>query len=44
MLWFAGARDALAWAGSEAASDAAWNLAGLALGSERLIATPHKIV
>ena len=44
MMWFAGARDALAWIGSAAAADAAWHLAGLALGSERLIATPHKIV
>jgi uncharacterized protein (TIGR02118 family) len=44
LLWFPGARDALAWARSSAASDAAWNLAGLAIGSERLIATPHKIV
>jgi len=44
LLWFAGARDALAWVNSGAAADAAWNLAGRAIGSERLIATPHKIV
>lgn len=44
LLWFAAPRDALAWIGSDAAADAAWHLAGAALGSERLIARPHKIV
>ena len=44
MLWFRDPRDALAWIGSETETAAAWHLAGLALGSERLIARPHKIV
>jgi len=44
MIWFGGPREALAWVGSEPASRAAWHLAGLALGAERLIATPHKVV
>jgi uncharacterized protein (TIGR02118 family) len=43
-LWFAGTRDALAWVGSEAAASAAWLLAGVTFGCERLIARPHKIV
>jgi hypothetical protein len=44
LLWFPDARDALAWVGSEAANAAAWQLAGIAFGSERLIARPHKVV
>jgi EthD domain len=44
MLWFADPRDALSWIDSDAAADASWNLAGIAFGSERLIARPQKIV
>jgi uncharacterized protein (TIGR02118 family) len=44
LLWFANPRDALLWTGSNAASAAAWHLAGLAFGTERLIARPHKVV
>jgi uncharacterized protein (TIGR02118 family) len=44
MIWFGDVRDALAWVGSEAQTAASWHLAGLAFGSERLIARPHKIV
>jgi hypothetical protein len=44
MIWFASPRDALAWVTSDAAAQAAWHLAGLAMGTERLVATPHKIV
>jgi EthD domain len=44
LLWFSSPRDALAWAGSEHAAAAAWHLAGVACGSERLIARPHKIL
>ena len=44
MLWFGDERDALAWVGSERAAAAAWLVAGLAFGTERLIARPHKIV
>jgi hypothetical protein len=32
------------WIGSDAANAAAWHLAGIAFGSERLIARPHKVV
>ena len=44
LLWFAGPEDALAWTRSDAASAAAWQLAGVAFGTERLVARPHKIV
>jgi hypothetical protein len=44
LLWFASARDALAWTSSESAHVAAWPLAGIAFGAERLIARPYKIV
>jgi hypothetical protein len=44
MIWFADPREAVAWVGSEQAARAAWHLAGVALGAERLVATPHKIV
>lgn len=44
MLWFADPRDALSWIDSDAAAAASWNLAGIAFGSERLIARPHKVV
>jgi hypothetical protein len=44
LLWFASARDALAWATSESAAVAAWALAGLAFGAERLIARPYKVL
>ena len=44
MLWFAKPEDALAWIGSDAAYRAAWQLAGIAGGTERLIARPNKVV
>jgi uncharacterized protein (TIGR02118 family) len=44
ILWFADVGDALAWQASEAAAAAAWQLAGVTFGAERLIARPHKIV
>jgi EthD domain-containing protein len=44
MLWFAEPRDALSWIDSDAAAAASWNLAGIAFGTERLIARPQKIV
>ena len=44
MIWFPTPDDALAWTRSDAAYQAAWQLAGVASGSERLIARPHKIV
>jgi len=44
MLWFAKPADALGWSGSEAAYRAAWHLAGVALGAERLIARPNRVV
>lgn len=44
MLWFATAQDALAWTSSDAAYRAAWHLAGVAVGTERLVARPDKIV
>ncbi|MHB8611375.1 MAG: EthD domain-containing protein [Candidatus Dormibacteraceae bacterium] len=44
LLWFATPEDALAWMASEAAYRAAWHLAGVAAGTERLIARPHKVV
>jgi len=43
-LWFATPQDALAWTSSEAAHRAAWHLAGVAAGSERLIARPNRVV
>ena len=44
MLWFAKPDDALAWISSDAAYRAAWHLAGIAGGAERLIARPNKVV
>ncbi len=44
LLWFASARDALSWTSSESAHVAAWPLAGLAFGAERLIARPYKVL
>ena len=44
VIWFATAADALAWVASDAAYGAAWQMAGVALGSERLIARPIRIV
>ena len=44
LLWFAKAEDAVAWTGSQAAYRAAWHLAGVAFGAERLIARPHKVL
>jgi uncharacterized protein (TIGR02118 family) len=44
VLWFGEPRDALAWLESDAAAAASWSLAGVAFGSERLIARPQKIV
>ena len=44
LLWFASPRDAVLWTGSAAASAAAWHLAGIAFGTERLVARPHKVV
>jgi EthD domain-containing protein len=44
LLWFETPRDALAWTSSDAAHNAAWHLAGIASGTERLIARPHKVV
>jgi hypothetical protein len=44
ILWFARPEDAVRWIGSDAANAAAWHLAGVALGTERLIARPHKVV
>ncbi len=44
LLWFETPRDALAWTSSEAAYRAAWHLAGIAFGTERLIARPNRVV
>jgi hypothetical protein len=44
VLWFARPEDALAWTASEAANRAARQLAGVAFGTERLIARPEKVV
>ena len=44
ILWFRDPRAALAWAASDAAAAAAWQLTGVAFGSERLVARPMKIV
>lgn len=44
LLWFETPRDALAWTSSDAAHSAAWHLAGIASGTERLIARPHKVL
>ncbi len=44
MLWFPSPEDALAWTASEAAYRAAWHLAGVAFGAERLIARPNRVV
>jgi hypothetical protein len=44
LLWFDSPREALAWTASEAAYRAAWQLAGVAFGAERLIARPYKVL
>ena len=44
LLWFDTPRDALAWVASDAYHRALWPLSGVAFGSERIIARPHKIV
>ena len=44
MVWFATPREALAWVASDAYHRAAWSLSGIAFGSERLIARPHRVV
>jgi hypothetical protein len=44
IIWFAAPEDAMAWTRSEAAHRAAWTLAGIEFGSERLIARPNKVV
>ena len=44
LLWFARPEDALAWCASEGADQAAWQLAGVVVGCERLIARPHRVV
>jgi uncharacterized protein (TIGR02118 family) len=44
MLWFATPEDAIGWTVSEAAYRAAWQLAGIACGAERLIARPRRVV
>jgi hypothetical protein len=44
LLWFETPSDALAWTTSDAAYSAAWHLAGIAWGTERLIARPHKVL
>jgi len=44
LMWFETPRDALAWTVSGAAHRAAWSLAGVAFGAERLIARPYKVV
>ena len=42
--WFSTPGDAMAWTVSDAAHGAAWELAGVRFGVERLIARPVKIV
>ena len=44
MLWFDSPDDALAWSKSDTAYQAAWHLAGVAFGAERLIARPSLVV
>ncbi len=44
LLWFATPREALEWLASDACYRASWTLAGVAFGTERLIARPQKIV
>jgi uncharacterized protein (TIGR02118 family) len=44
ILWFAAPQDANAWTSSDAAYRAAWHLAGVAAGTERLIARPFKVL
>jgi hypothetical protein len=44
ILWFATPEDAIAWTVSDAAYQAAWQLAGIAFGAERLIARPFRVV
>lgn len=42
--WFARPEDAVSWVASDGAYRAGWRLAGIALGSERLIARAHQVV
>jgi hypothetical protein len=44
LLWFATPQDALAFTSSDTAHRAAWHLAGIAYGAERLIARPNRVV
>jgi len=44
IVWFPAPEDALAWVSSAAAYAAAWELAGVAIGSERLVAHPNRVV
>jgi hypothetical protein len=44
LLWFATPEDAMGWTASDAANRAAWHLAGVAAGTERLIARPDRVV
>jgi uncharacterized protein (TIGR02118 family) len=44
MLWFPTPEHAVAWTSSDAAYRAAWHLAGITAGSERLIARPNRVV
>lgn len=44
LVWFDTPRDALGWVASEEYHRALWPLSGIAFGSERLIARPHRIV
>jgi len=44
LLWFATPQDAVAWTSSDAAYRAAWHLAGVAAGTDRLIARPYRVV
>ena len=44
IIWFKRPKDALTWTVSEVASHAAWHLAGVACGSERLVARPQQIM
>jgi hypothetical protein len=44
VLWFNTPRDAVMWTTSEIAHQATWHLAGVAVGSERLVARPYKVI
>jgi uncharacterized protein (TIGR02118 family) len=44
IVWFPQPEDALAWLGSDVAYTAGWQLAGVAIGTERLIARPNRVV